>query len=136
MSVQTYRKKPIEIQAVQWNGGITSGHLPGLPAMQVINWVLAGGGLARFVNEGEEHPLRYDSEKVTVGRKTAIRSDAPRFIVIETLEGPHRTNPQDFTLRGIQGEFYPCRSDIFEATYDRVEGDETSQVRVSQDLTR
>jgi len=39
---------------------------------------------------------------------------------IFTLEGTMRANVGDYIIRGVQGEFYPCRSDIFEATYERV----------------
>lgn len=39
---------------------------------------------------------------------------------IHTLEGTMRANPGDFII-GVQGEPYPCKPDIFEATYERVE---------------
>lgn len=42
-------------------------------------------------------------------------------VVIETLEGEMRAQPGDYIIQGIQGEFYPCKPDIFEATYERVE---------------
>ena len=38
-------------------------------------------------------------------------------IDIETLEGTMRGNPGDMLITGIQGEKYPCKRDIFEATY-------------------
>ena len=37
---------------------------------------------------------------------------------IKTLEGVHIANPGDWIIRGIKGELYPCKPDIFEATYD------------------
>lgn len=40
---------------------------------------------------------------------------------IETLEGAHIVSFGDFIIEGIKGEFYPCKPDIFEATYERVE---------------
>lgn len=40
---------------------------------------------------------------------------------IETLEGPVKASLGDYVIKGIQGEFYPCREDIFHATYDQVE---------------
>lgn len=43
------------------------------------------------------------------------------FIVIPTLEGSMRALPGDYIIRGVQGEFYPCKPDIFEQTYERVE---------------
>lgn len=37
---------------------------------------------------------------------------------IETLEGPMAANPGDWVIQGVKGEFYPCKPDIFAATYD------------------
>jgi len=42
-------------------------------------------------------------------------------ISIETLEGEMRASLGDWIIRGVWGEFYPCRADIFEQTYERVE---------------
>jgi hypothetical protein len=39
---------------------------------------------------------------------------------IGTLEGPHEVTPGDWIIRGVKGEFYPCKPDIFEATYEAV----------------
>lgn len=39
-----------------------------------------------------------------------------------TLEGVMRASPGDYIIRGMKGEFYPCKPDIFEATYERVSG--------------
>ena len=40
-------------------------------------------------------------------------------IVISTLEGNMLANPGDWIIRGIKGEYYPCKPDIFAATYDK-----------------
>lgn len=40
---------------------------------------------------------------------------------IETLEGEMQVSPGDWIITGVQGERYPCKPDIFEATYERVE---------------
>ncbi|HEX3781699.1 MAG TPA: hypothetical protein VHX38_18710 [Pseudonocardiaceae bacterium] len=45
---------------------------------------------------------------------------SPEGIDIPTLEGTMRANLGDWVIRGVAGEFYPCRDDIFEATYERV----------------
>lgn len=42
----------------------------------------------------------------------------PEGIFIETLEGNHLARWGDFVIQGVQGEFYPCKPDIFDATYD------------------
>lgn len=40
---------------------------------------------------------------------------------IHTLEGAHIVSVGDWVIRGVKGEFYPCKPDIFVATYDAVE---------------
>jgi hypothetical protein len=42
-------------------------------------------------------------------------------ISIPTLEGTHRAEIDDMIIRGVAGEFYPCKSSIFKETYDAVE---------------
>ena len=37
------------------------------------------------------------------------------------MEGPLRVSNGDWIIKGVKGEFYPCRPDIFEATYEAVE---------------
>lgn len=41
-------------------------------------------------------------------------------IVIQTLEGDMTASKGDWIIRGVKGEFYPCKPDIFEATYEPV----------------
>ena len=41
------------------------------------------------------------------------------YIEIDTLEGTMRANLGDFIIKGVQGEFYPCKPDIFEQTYEK-----------------
>lgn len=40
---------------------------------------------------------------------------------IETLEGVHRADPGDWIITGVKGEQYPCKPDIFDKTYEKVE---------------
>lgn len=42
---------------------------------------------------------------------------------IKTLEGDHTASPGDYIIKGVMGEFYPCKPDIFEATYEPVEAE-------------
>ena len=42
-------------------------------------------------------------------------------ITIPTLEGDHKAKPGDYVVKGVKGEFYPCKPDIFEMTYEVVE---------------
>ena len=42
-------------------------------------------------------------------------------VIIKTLEGEMTASPKDWIIKGVQGEFYPCKPDIFEQTYEKVE---------------
>lgn len=47
--------------------------------------------------------------------------DTKPILVIPTLEGDHICSLGDWIIKGVKGEFYPCKPDIFEATYERAE---------------
>jgi hypothetical protein len=91
-----YRKKPVVIEAIQYNN---------LNADEIDQFV--GQSLKR----GIESETAYEA-----GVAPPIQS-----IFIPTLEGDHKALPGDFIIKGIKGEFYPCKPDIFEATYEKVE---------------
>ena len=42
------------------------------------------------------------------------------FLMIHTLEGPHKCSIGDYIIKGVNGEFYPCKPDIFKKTYEEV----------------
>ena len=44
-----------------------------------------------------------------------------RLLCIDTLEGPHKVTWNDWIIRGVKGELYPCKPDIFQATYEEVD---------------
>lgn len=52
-----------------------------------------------------------------------IDSECPKgeALYCGTLEGKHKVTFGDFIIQGVQGEIYPCKPDIFEATYEEVE---------------
>lgn len=50
-----------------------------------------------------------------------LRREEADGLTIITLEGDHRANIGDFIIKGVKGEFYPCKPDIFALTYDEVE---------------
>jgi hypothetical protein len=77
-----YRKKPVEIEAVQWTGE---------NFVEITDW--AGDVWGR----------------------------SGKLLVIHTLEGTMSAQPGDWIIRGVQGEFYPCKPDIFDQTYEPVE---------------
>ena len=41
-------------------------------------------------------------------------------LYIKTLEGEHHASVGDYIIQGVQGEIYPCKPDIFEATYEEM----------------
>lgn len=51
---------------------------------------------------------------------TNIRVMAPKHCVIKTLEGEMICTPFNFIIKGVAGEIYPCKADIFEKTYEAV----------------
>lgn len=52
------------------------------------------------------------------GGGTALIPFAEPCLYIETLEGRHRADIGDWVIKGVKGEFYPCKPDIFDATYE------------------
>jgi len=52
-------------------------------------------------------------------RGTRLRAEM-REIAIQTLEGEMRADVGDWIIKGVDGEFYPCKPEIFEKTYDEV----------------
>lgn len=84
-----FRKRPVVVEAVRWEGNNIS---------EVLD----------FRNTGPE-PLWGDDFKIN-------QIDAQVLIV--TLEGVMAADRGDWIIRGIKGEFYPCKPDIFEATYE------------------
>lgn len=93
-----FRKKPVVIEAVQWEG-----RWPDSPP----DWLAEAGRQGKAYSD-----QRSEDER-----------DPPFAIFIETLEGTHRGDPGDWIIRGVKGELYPCKPDIFAATYDPVESE-------------
>ena len=103
--VRTARKKPVKIEYMVWPGGAAA-------ATPVIDWILGNDGTARY--HSAETEQSYDAPNATVVRD-------PEHIDIDTLEGTMRADVGDVIIRGIKGEFYPCKPDVFKLTYDVVE---------------
>ena len=55
-----------------------------------------------------------------IGQKRDPHAIRYASVVIDTLEGQMVALPGDWIIRGVQGEHYPCKPDIFEATYEPV----------------
>jgi hypothetical protein len=98
-----FRKKPVVIEAVQWSGA---------NVQELSSW-LAGFDL---------HVAPPNDEPECVGCVARFDYTAnPPTVLIPTLEGTMTASAGDWIIRGIKGEFYPCKPDIFEATYEAVE---------------
>lgn len=58
------------------------------------------------------------------GGEASIRFDgydfSEMYLVIFTLEGKMAARAEDYLIKGVQGEFYPCKPDIFAETYDKI----------------
>lgn len=88
-----YRKKPVEVEAFQWTGD----------------------------KDQEAEPV-WMSEALRSGKAVVYRDEhsAPEMVV-STLEGYMTARIGDYIIRGIKGELYPCKPDIFAETYEKVQ---------------
>jgi hypothetical protein len=68
-----------------------------------------------------DNPVEMLQWILSCGREASVtcNNDGCRF-EIETLEGSLEASPGDWIIRGVLGEFYPCKPDAFEATYDPI----------------
>lgn len=87
--MKQYRKKPVVIEAVQFNGSNLD---------QLINF----------------------SNGLIESQITERRINGENYVIIPTLEGEMKANEGDYIIKGVQGEFYPCKPDVFEKTYEEV----------------
>lgn len=88
-----FRKKPIVIEAVKFDGGHET-------ARSILQWMINSWPMSA--------PQPKYSEK------------DGGVISIPTLEGTMTASLGDWIIKGVKGEFYPCKPDIFVATYDAV----------------
>lgn len=118
-----YRKKPIEIEASVWT---KNGDHP-LDYSRAHQGFEAGelrefSPDERRVNEWEGDIVRYfrhpDVPGETTCKHCGIKMHHHGWI--DTLEGGHIVCPGDWIITGVKGEHYPCKPDIFAATYEAV----------------
>ena len=93
-----YRKKPVIIDAVQWTGK---------NRREMFDFLTQD----TFKNE----TMEISDKHFYIDR----HNDGG--LVIKTLEGEHLATIGDYIIRGVQGEYYPCKEDIFLQTYEKVE---------------
>lgn len=105
-----YRKKPVVIEATQW---FKNGDHP-------------KDGDERFESgefKGELYEgriVRYYRHPDVPGERQCEQCGKPHHVHgwVDTLEQGHRVCPGDWIITGVKGEHYPCKPDIFEATYE------------------
>ena len=96
---KTFRKKPVQIQAMRFEP-----------------WTdLLGDTILDFERKARK-VAEWCGGRFFYGPSTTWTF----WIEIPTLEGVMKASPGDWIIKGVQGEFYPCRNDIFEATYEEV----------------
>ena len=117
-----FRKKPVVIEAVCWNGA----------TLGITNKPVDLSDDLGAVSSGETHlvmpdwlPACGETLPTEAATKAAVQpGDVRRFddiLYIGTLEGTMAALPGDWIIRGVKGEIYPCKPDIFAATYEPVE---------------
>jgi hypothetical protein len=110
--MKKYRKKPLVIEAAPFEWGMESGVKR---YNEYIPKETANFPVAMLSKKYEGYLGRYDSELEERGFE---RGEWNPYI--ETLEGQMIIGKGDYIIKGIKGEFYPCKPDIFEATYEEV----------------
>ena len=99
-----YRKKPIIIEAIQWNGKNKK---------EIKSFC---GDYATFVSV---ETFEYNEVVLEIMKYNELITQSK--LIIKTLEGELVAMQGDYIVKGIKGEFYPCKPDIFEQTYEKYE---------------
>ncbi len=60
------------------------------------------------------------SEIISFAGKVAKMEGTLKHLIIKTLEGRMSVTAGDWVIKGVKGEYYPCKPDIFEATYEAI----------------
>ena len=86
MEPKKYRKRPVEVEVLQWTGNNFS-----------------------------------DMRRFTGWYAEVFASPEGSCLLVRTMEGNYVAKPGDYIIRGVQGEFYPCKADVFTETYEEVD---------------
>ena len=70
--------------------------------------------------EGTQESVGEIVKWMNVASATTSEGEAGLMLEVKTLEGPLNAAPWDWIIKGIKNEFYPCKPDIFRATYEEV----------------
>jgi hypothetical protein len=96
--MKKYRKKPVVIEAIRWTGS---------NEIEIMDFV---GKKLQVTSPPRQ--MEFDRDDIP---------DSAYAIIIPTDEGNMRADRNDFIIKGVRGEFYPCKPDVFEKTYEKVE---------------
>lgn len=106
---QSFRKRPVVVQAMRFVGDPHD-------LLNVYSWV-------------ERHIGAYNSMTADQVPDIGVSIDSQNGdLLIMTLEGEMRCMYGDWVIRGIHGEFYPCKADIFDKTYELIEEDNKDEI--------
>jgi hypothetical protein len=94
--MKNYRKKPVTIQAMTFDEMVEYGKANGGNIVNGMPWSFNING----------HAVSHENDEC---------------YIISTLEGTNHMTPNDMLIIGIKGEIYPCKLDIFVATYEAIE---------------
>jgi hypothetical protein len=89
-----YRKKPVIIEAIQWKDNTSE--------------------ILLFCGDSAKYGVEDTAWQVGKGVPHET-------LTIHTLEGDMKASRNDYIIKGVDGEFYPCKPDIFDKTYEAVE---------------
>lgn len=121
-----YRKKPVVVEATRWWGngdhpedyvhaktGFVAGKMTDITAefRRANNWE---GDVVRYFRRPDDSGMRTCAHCGSIMHAHGW---------IDTLEGGHVVCPGDWIITGVKGEHYPCKPDIFAATYEMVAED-------------
>ena len=111
-----YRKKQVVIEATQW---FRNGDHPNDDATEMFDY--PNGQRPQVIREGKV--VRYFRHPDVAGQRACEKCGVimHEHGWIDTLEGGHIACPGDWIITGVQGERYPCKPDIFAATYKPVQ---------------
>lgn len=104
-----YRKKPVVIDAITFDELVQYGRD-------------SGGNIVNGMPWSFQYVVQYlDKDGTPHARSHPITHENDDCYLVATLEGTMRFDRGDMLITGVKGEMYPCKPDIFAATYDAVE---------------
>lgn len=91
-----FRLRPIVVEAMQYDGSADSFNC-------IWDWACPS-------NDTLKSPVHFDNT-----------DDDPGMLYVQTIDGERKAFPGDWIVKGVAGDFFPCKSDVFEQIYEQVE---------------